>query len=113
MALLRSTLPARWAAELAVALAAGGQVDAAHAIVALYGSPIRVPLEHLAESIYQGTADAADALAARVIVPPPGKLNLTLFGPMTLVRDGEPVDMTVQSTVDARELLAFLATRPS
>ena len=88
--MLRTVLPVRWAVEVAVALEAGGEPQAASVILGMFGSVKRYWLDEFAESPVSTTAHAARALSEQVLVPPEATLSLTLFGRVALASNGIP-----------------------
>ena len=107
---VRAAVALPWATELALArIVAGGQ-DGWDLLEAIWPR---------AQADVRRHADAADTLLARpartalarLPVPPPGRLELRLLGPLELWRDGEPVDAPEWRRQRVRSLLAHLVLR--
>jgi DNA-binding SARP family transcriptional activator len=116
--IVRATLHHRFAADLAVGLAAAGRPEGP-ALLEILGAPGREVVRALADSHRDGATQARSLLAA-VPGPPPGVSYLAVLGPLELRRDGpggpEVADPDLRRE-RVRTLLAFLVghrvtTRP-
>lgn len=101
-------LPHRWAAALAVAAVAAGRDDGRRLLDALWPDA-RPAVVELGERGPRPLRRAARTAVSRLAVPPPGRLHLRLLGPVTLHRDGAPVDAPDWRRERVRSLLAHLA----
>jgi LuxR family maltose regulon positive regulatory protein len=116
VAVVRAHLPRRWAAELAVAAVAAGRDDGWRLLDGLWPAA-RPDVARLADSTPRRRAIAGDgalrkaarAALGRLPVPPAGRLELGLLGPVELRRDGEPVRADDWRRERVRSLLAYLA----
>jgi DNA-binding SARP family transcriptional activator len=101
-------LPSRWAAELAVAAVAGGRDDGWALL--RHGWPrLRPAVEDLAATGAGPVRTAARTVLRRLAVPPAGRLELRLLGPVELGRDGTAVAAPDWRRERVRILLAYLA----
>ena len=107
---VRAHLHHRFAAELAVGLAAAGRPEGS-ALLDVLGAPGRAAVRGLAEHRDGGQAKQARALLAAVPAPPPTATWLAVLGPLELRRDGpagpEVTDADLRRE-RVRALLAFL-----
>lgn len=107
--IVRATLHSRFAADLAVGLAAAGRAEGP-ALLDLLGAPGRDVVRELAES-HRDQAKQARSLLATVPAPPPRVSYLAVLGPLDLRRDGpdgpEVTDPDLRRE-RVRTLLAFL-----
>jgi DNA-binding SARP family transcriptional activator len=104
---VRAAMPLNWVSELALArIAAGGQ-DGWHLLEAVWPQAQSEVRRH-AEAADTPLARPARTALARLPVPPPGRLELHLLGPIELWRDGEPVEIPEWRRQRVRSLLAHL-----
>lgn len=106
---VRAFLPAPWATELALAHVAAGD-DAGWALLEALWPRAQAHVRRVAGE--GDLARPARAALARLPVPPDGRLELRLLGPVELRRDGVPVDAPQWRRRRVRDLLAHLALRP-
>jgi len=107
--LIRVHLPAPWAVELVVA--AHRDPAGAARVLERLGPTHDAFIEPLGESPAAAVRARARSYLASVPRPPRERLQLCLFGPMRLLRDGVPVGGGWRQ-VKVRELLAYLVVRP-
>ena len=109
---LRVLLPLRWATELALGAIAAHHQDGWRLIDALW--PDAQPeVRRRAEDPDDRLQRAARTALARLPVPPRGRLELRLLGPVELRRDDELIDAPEWRRERVRSLLAHLVLRPS
>ncbi len=102
-------LPGRWLAEVAVAAAAAGRDDGWRVLTDAWVS-LRPAVAALAERPGGGRGRAtARSVLRRLAVPPAGRLDLRLLGPVELDRDGLAVTSPDWRRERVRLLLAYLA----
>jgi LuxR family maltose regulon positive regulatory protein len=104
---VRSVLHHRFAAELAVGLAAAGRPEGRTLLDAL-GSPGRAAVRDLAATSTRHTR-LAKALLAAVPAPPSRDTYLAVLGPLVLRRDGPDGDDVVDPDLRRTRLQALLA----
>jgi LuxR family transcriptional regulator, maltose regulon positive regulatory protein len=105
--LVRAHLPLRWATELALARIDAGDHAGWRLLDALWPAAQSEVRRHAATRATPRRA--ARRALARLPVPPEGRLDLRLLGPVELRRDGVPVDTPEWHRERVRSLLAHLA----
>jgi hypothetical protein len=103
---VRAHLPLPWATELALGHVAAGRPEGWTVLDALWPRA-QVDARRLAEG-RDRVATAARTVLARLPVPPSGRLELRLLGPVELRRDGALVDAPGWGREKVRSLLAHL-----
>ena len=87
--IVRASLPLRWSAELAVAAAAAGREGGA-ALLNAVAPCARPRIVELANASGGSLRRAARTVLTTLAVPPEGRFELRLLGPVELVSDGVP-----------------------
>ena len=105
---VRAALHHRFAAELAVGLAAGGRPEGRHILDAL-GSPGRAAARDIAATAETRQARHAKTLLAAVPAPPPRTTYVDVLGPLRLHRDDPDGEEVVDPDLRRRRLQALLA----
>jgi LuxR family maltose regulon positive regulatory protein len=116
---VRAHLPLPWATELALAQIAAGHAAGWQLLDALWPAAQPYVRRHAVRAGGDGPTGGdghagaplgrpARTALARLPVPPPGRLELRLLGPVELVRDGVPVDAPDWRRERVRSLLAHL-----
>ena len=105
--LVRAVLPLPWAVELALARVGAGDQGGWHLLDALWPAA-RPHVRAHADDPGSHLRRPARAARARLPVPPDGRLELRLLGPVELSRDGEPVDAPEWRRRRVRAVLAHL-----
>ena len=109
---VRSALPVPWATELALAHIATGTEDGWALLESLW--PVaQVDVRRHATETGRPLSRPARTALARLPVPPPGRLELKLLGPVELRRDGVLVELPDWRRVRVRSLLAHLVLHGS
>jgi LuxR family transcriptional regulator, maltose regulon positive regulatory protein len=106
--IVRAHLPLRWAAELGVAAIAAGREDGWQLLDGMWPAA-RPEVADLARHATGALRQAARAAVGRLAVPPTGRLELRLLGPVELRRDEAPVQAADWRRERVRSLLAYLA----
>jgi LuxR family transcriptional regulator, maltose regulon positive regulatory protein len=109
---VRAHLPLPWAVELALATIAEGGHAGWDLLDALWPAA-QTHVRRYAEGEDRTLSGAARAVLARLPVPPVGRLELRLLGPVELRRDGTPVDSPEWRRGRVRSLLAYLVLQRS
>jgi DNA-binding SARP family transcriptional activator len=104
---VRAHLPLPWATELALAEIAAGRGAGWDLLDALWPGAQSWVRRHAGDASAPLSRPARTALA-RLPVPPAGRLELRLLGPVELARDGVPVDAPDWRRERVRSLLAHL-----
>jgi LuxR family maltose regulon positive regulatory protein len=104
---LHAHLPLAWAAELAVSAVAAGREDGRRLLDAAWPG-VRSAVAELEQRAGGALRRAARDALARLAMPPSGRLELRLLGPVELARDGALVDAPDWRRERVRSLLAYL-----
>lgn len=107
LAILRTALHHRFAAELAVGLASSSRPEG-RVLLDILGPPGRAVVRELAATQHQ-QAKPAKALLAAVPAPPPRSVYLAVLGPLTLLRDGPDGEEVVDPQLRRKRVQALLA----
>lgn len=108
---VRSLLPMPWAIELALAHTTAGR-STGWAVLDAQWPRARPHVERRAQGDDKALASPARRALSRLPVPPAGRLELGVLGPMELRRDGVLVDSPDWRREPVRALLAHLAVHP-
>jgi len=108
---VRSLLPLPWAVDLALVHTTGGR-SAGWAVLDALWPRARPHVERRAQGDDRALAPPARQALARLPVPPTGRLELGVLGPVELRRDGVLVDSPDWRRAPVRELLTHLAVHP-
>jgi DNA-binding SARP family transcriptional activator len=106
--IVQAHLPRRWAAELGVAAIAAGRDDGWRLLDGMWPAG-RPEVADMARHATGALRKAARVAVGRLAVPPTGRLELRLLGPVELRRDGAPVHAADWRRERVRSLLAHLA----
>lgn len=106
-AVVRAHLPLRWIADLGVAAVAAGRDDGWQLLEETWPAT-RPAVAGIAEDRCDPLRRTAAAVLGRLPVPPTGKLELRLLGPIELRRGGAPVDVPDWRRERVRSLLVYL-----
>lgn len=108
-------LPLRWAVELGVVATAGADGSAGRSLLGnlldRFGETARSTLRDLTGHPAKVVAGTASRLLADVPATPEATLVIRVLGPMTLIRDGRPVEHPDWRRERVRSLLALLVDR--
>lgn len=110
--LVRALLPGPWATELALGAIATDRQDGWRLLDALWPG-VQPDVRRRAEDPDDPLQRPARTALARLPVPPRGRLDLRLLGPVELRRDGALIDAPDWRRERVRSLLAHLVLRPS
>jgi LuxR family transcriptional regulator, maltose regulon positive regulatory protein len=105
-AIARAHLPLPWLTELALALIGDGCSEGWAMVETVW--PAARPVVRDCARCPGPLVQPARMVLARMPVPPPGRFDLRLLGPVELRRDGVPVDSPEWRRERVRSLLAYL-----
>jgi DNA-binding SARP family transcriptional activator len=105
---VRSVLPLPWLIEVALAEAAAGRNDGWALLESVWPQAQPAVRRHAVSGPSPPLAKAARVALGRLPVPPTGRLELRLLGPIELTRDGQAVDAPEWRRQRVRALLAAL-----